>query len=308
MEGKAGLTPKKALLLAAPHTWAASMCPALFGIVYSALKGWPLHPLRSIALFVTCVLFQSAVNTLNDYADYVKGTDTADDNVEEHDSVLVYGNIAPKRVLALGTGYLGAGAVLGLIASYGAGYVPVAVGIVGGAVVALYSAGPIPISYLPAGELVSGFVMGGLIPLGITAVASRGFRPEVLIYSIPFILGIALIMMSNNGCDIEKDIRAGRHTFPAAIGRERTAKLFHAVTAVWVICIIAMSLVQGMAGIVGTVLLVALGREVFPYLRKCTLEPATRIRQMKTIVKANLVGGASYVAALLAVMVWNGHG
>ncbi|MFR1639839.1 MAG: hypothetical protein ACLSVD_12190 [Eggerthellaceae bacterium] len=33
-------------------------------------------------MLVICVLMQSAVNMFNDYYDYVKGADSADDNVD----------------------------------------------------------------------------------------------------------------------------------------------------------------------------------------------------------------------------------
>ena len=71
------LTAKQALQLAAPHTWAASVCPSLFGIFYSRLTGSPLGLFRAAAVLAACVFLQSAVNTLNDYVDFVKGTDSA---------------------------------------------------------------------------------------------------------------------------------------------------------------------------------------------------------------------------------------
>lgn len=118
-------------------------------------------------LLVACVLLQSAVNAMNDYFDFIKGTDSASDHVEVNDAVLIYGNIAPRSALFLGIAYLVAGAALGLMACRGSGMVPVVIGIIGGIVILLYSGGPIPVSYLPIGEIVSGVVMGGLIPLGI---------------------------------------------------------------------------------------------------------------------------------------------
>ena len=113
MEQQRCLTPKLAVRLAAPHTWLASVYPAVFGELYCLLKGYPLTGTLAITLFWACVFMQSAVNTLNDYFDFVKGTDTADDNVEVSDAVLVYENIKPGQALALGLGYL---AVAGLLA------------------------------------------------------------------------------------------------------------------------------------------------------------------------------------------------
>ena len=298
------MTPRHALQLAAPHTWAASVCPALFGILYSILRGWQMPPLGFAALFVTCVLMQSAVNTLNDYMDFVKGTDSKSDNVEAGDAAILYGNLDPKQVLILGLGYSVAAAVLGLLACIGRGPIPVIVGVLGGLIVVVYSAGPLPISYLPVGEAVSGFVMGGLIPLGIVSAASGAWHPEVILYSLPFILGIALIMMSNNGCDIDKDIRAGRMTMAVRLKRERTAKLYHALVIFWFVLILGMSALFLPAGITGILLLVLLARRPFAELIRSGLFPEERIRQMRTILAANITGNGAYLAAVAAALVW----
>jgi len=89
-------------------------------------------------LLVACVLLQSAVNAMNDYFDFIKGTDSASDHVEVNDAVLIYGNIAPRSALFLGIAYLVAGAALGLMACRGSGMVPVVIGIIGGIVILLF--------------------------------------------------------------------------------------------------------------------------------------------------------------------------
>ena len=304
MKAYRAVTPRYALQLAAPHTWAASVCPALFGILYSILHGWTLSPLRFAALFLTCVLMQSAVNTLNDYMDFVKGTDSKDDHVEESDAAILYGNLDPKQVRTLGMAYLGAGALLGLLACRGSGPLPILIGVVGGLVVTAYSAGPLPISYLPIGEALSGFVMGGLIPLGITAAASRAIHPEVLFYSLPFIVGIALIMLSNNGCDIEKDMRAGRMTIAVRLQREKTTTLYHVLVILWFLLILGMSAKFLPAGVVGILCLFLVAWKPFLALVQSTLIPEGRIRQMKTIVSANLRGNGAYLMAIASALIW----
>ena len=299
------LTPKYCLQLANPQSWTASVLPAVFGILYSILRGWELSPLRFAALFMTCVLMQSAVNTFNDYADFVKGTDSKSDHVEVNDAAILYGNLNPKHVLLLGTAYFVIGAALGLAACRGRGVLPVAIGVIGGLVVAAYSAGPLPVSYLPVGEAVSGFVMGGLIPLAITAAASRAFHPEVLVYSLPFILGIALIMLSNNGSDIEKDARAGRRTFAVRMQRERTARIFHGLTLLWFLAILAVSVLFLPGAVVGIVLLFIGSWNSFRYLRTTKLLPENRIRQMKTIASANLTANGAYIVSAASALVWS---
>ena len=297
------LTAKQALQLAAPHTWAASVCPSLFGICYSRLMGFPLGPFRAAAVLAACVFLQSAVNTLNDYVDFVKGTDSASDNVEVSDAVLVYGGIDPKSARNLGFFYLFAGLLSGLAASAGAGPVPLLIGAVGGATVLLYSGGPLPVSSLPLGELISGFVMGGLIPLGTAACADGKLHPEILFYSLPLIIGIGLIMMSNNGCDIEKDIRAGRKTLPMILGRERTLKLYRCLTMIWILLLLVLPvLLTGRRGFLCGVLLLLFARERFRNILALQLRPEQRVLQMKGIVAANIFGNGALIVTLMAAV------
>ena len=297
------LTAKQALQLAAPHTWAASVCPSLFGIFYSRLTGSPLGLFRAAAVLAACVFLQSAVNTLNDYVDFVKGTDSASDNVEVSDAVLVYGGIDPKSARNLGFLYLFAGLLSGLAASAGAGPVPLLIGAVGGATVLLYSGGPLPVSSLPLGEVVSGFVMGGLIPLGTAACADGKLHPEILFYSLPLIIGIGLIMMSNNGCDIEKDLRAGRKTLPTILGRERTLKLYRFLTVIWILMLLVLPvMLTGRPGFLCGVLLLLFARERFRNILALQLRPEQRVLQMKGIVAANIFGNGALIVTLLAAV------
>ena len=297
------LTAKQALQLAAPHTWAASVCPSLFGICYSRLMGFPLGPFRAAAVLAACVFLQSAVNTLNDYVDFVKGTDSASDNVEVTDAVLVYGGIDPKSARNLGFLYLFAGLLSGLAASAGAGPVPLLIGAVGGATVLLYSGGPLPVSSLPLGEVVSGFVMGGLIPLGTAACADGKLHPEILFYSLPLIIGIGLIMMSNNGCDIEKDLRAGRRTLPMILGRERTLKLYRFLTVFWILLLLVLPvLLTGRRGFLCGVLLLLFAGKKFRNILMLRLRPEQRVLQMKGIVAANIFGNGALIVTLMAAV------
>ena len=297
------LTAKQALQLAAPHTWAASVCPSLFGICYSRLMGFPLGPFRAAAVLAACVFLQSAVNTLNDYVDFVKGTDSASDNVEVSDAVLVYGGIDPKSARNLGFLYLFAGLLSGLAASAGAGPVPLLIGAVGGATVLLYSGGPLPVSSLPLGEAVSGFVMGGLIPLGTAACADGKLHPEILFYSLPLIIGIGLIMMSNNGCDIEKDLRAGRRTLPMILGRERTLKLYRFLTVLWILQLLVLPvMLAGRPGFLCGVLLLLFAGKKFRNILALQLRPEQRVLQMKGIVAANIFGNGALIVTLMAAV------
>lgn len=293
------LTPKLALQLAAPHTWVASAIPAIFGIIFCKLYGYNLTSIQSLFLLIACILMQSSVNTFNDYVDFIKGTDSVEDNVEVSDAVLIYNPVNPKHVLILGIIYLILGCGLGSIACIGKGALPLMIGIIGAIIVILYSGGPVAISYLPIGEFVSGFVMGILIPLGIGAAADGKFHSEFFLYALPLFLGIGLIMMTNNGCDIEKDREAGRFTLAVALGRESIKKLYHISIITWLSLIIVLSFIQ--FKIFGAIIIVflLLGFKPFLFLLNSRLLPEDRIKQMKMIVLANIVGNGSYILVIL---------
>lgn len=240
------LRPKDVIDLAAPSSWAASVMPCVLACCLSYRQQGFLRPLELVCLFVGAVLMQSAVNALNDYADYVKGTDTLENSPDASDAVIVYG-LEPKMarncgIVFLALAFLGPG----LGASLLCGPVPLLIGLFGAAVVVLYSAGKMPISYLPLGELVSGFVMGGLITLAGAFMQTGSFSLFVLVQALPLMMGIGLIMFSNNGCDIERDLVAGRRTLPCLLGRRRTDFLYRVLIVVWIALPLALLAAQGM--------------------------------------------------------------
>lgn len=244
----APLTPKLMMELAAPHTWAASIFPVLIGTALAQAtlsyeQSGFVDAVMCCILLLICILFQSAVNTVNDYYDYVKGTDTKENQDDPTDAVLVYNNVNPRSALAYAIGLIVIAFALGLYVISQAGMIPLVIAIVGVIVIFLYSGGKTPISYLPIGELVSGFVMGGLITLAVYQVLTLEFSWMVLVYSIPQMLGIGLIMFTNNGSDIEKDIQAHRKTMPVLVGRARVDRVYNGVVYAWTIaiCVIVLA-------------------------------------------------------------------
>ena len=295
------MTAAAAIRLAAVHTWPAAVCPALFGIFWCLQRGISMSPAQAVLLAAACVLSQSSVNTLNDYVDFVSGTDSEADNVEVNDSVLVYYRVNPEHALALGIIYLVSAALCGVAASWHSGPAPFIVGILGGLTVLGYSVAPVPVAALPLGEAVSGFVMGALIPLGTAAAADGKVHLEIIPECLPLILGIALIMISNNGSDIEKDIPAERMTLPVLLGRGRTLILYRSMLAAWIALLCVQPLIRlGKIGFLSILLTLILGHRPFGFLIRARLLPEDRIRQMKSITGANLVGNGLLAAAYAA--------
>lgn len=294
------LTPLMAWQLAAPHTWPAAILPALVAFSCAAARGYAVSAHLAIILLIISVLMQAAVNTFNDYYDYVKGTDSTEDNVEATDAVLVYNNVNPKSAKRLAIGFLVAAFALGGYVIYRAGIIPLIIGVVGALFVVVYSAGKTPISYLPIGELVSGGVMGGLIPLACYQALTGEFTFLALLWALPTIIGVGLIMLTNNTCDIEKDIEAKRRTLSVLLGRPRARTLYHALLWAWLVAIVVLVAAFFTAGLI---VLPFMLLAVYPLLKALfanPLAPPARVGAMAQICSVNIALGAFYAAAILA--------
>lgn len=292
-------TPKMAVQLAAPHTWPAAIMPTFIAIAAAAAAG-PISISMACTLLVICVLMQSSVNTFNDYYDFVKGADNVDDGTEESDATLVYNNVNPKSALRLAIGFLVVAFVLGCYAIYVAGWIPLAIACVGALFVVIYSAGKTPVSYLPIGEFVSGFVMGGLIPLACYQVLTGSLNWLVLLWAVPEIVGVGLIMLTNNTCDIEKDLEVGRRTLSCLIGRDKARTLYHAMLASW-LCFIAINVAAFFTN--GLIVLPFMLLAAIPLLKAMLANPltsASRVGGMAQICSLNIALGAFYAAAIFA--------
>jgi 1,4-dihydroxy-2-naphthoate octaprenyltransferase len=291
---------KDAVNLAAPHTWAASMMPSILAIVLAFHQTGTLKPDLAVCLFLVAVLMQSSVNALNDYADFVKGTDTLDNSPDATDAVIVYG-LRPETARNLGLACLVLSVLIGVYVIFQCGMVPLYIWLLGAAVVGTYSFGKLPVSYLPLGELVSGFVMGGLLPLVGVYMQTGSLDGRVFLWSLPVIIGIAMIMFSNNGCDIERDLLAHRHTLACLLGRARTDRCYRAVLIVWVLSPILLFAAQERWG---AAMLYILEMPVFfaPFSRQFTVQLGEEMRGMIMggIVNLNVMVGFCYCVAILA--------
>lgn len=293
------LTPTMALQLAAPHTWPAAILPALVSFACAANAGIPLSATLAITLLAICVLMQASVNTFNDYFDYVKGSDTAEDNVDPTDAVLVYNNVEPASALRLAIGMLVAAFALGAYVIWAAGWIPLAIGVVGAIFVVAYSAGKTPLSYLPVGELVSGVVMGGLIPLACYCSLTGQFDLKALVWAIPEIVGVGLIMFTNNSCDREKDVAAGRRTLPVVLGRERALRLYRGMTIAWPVIMTAIVAAFFTQGLIVLVFGLLASYPLVKALMANPLLPTSRIGAMAQVCSVNIALGSFYAAAIL---------
>jgi 1,4-dihydroxy-2-naphthoate octaprenyltransferase len=300
------LTFKAVKELAAPHTWVASIFPVLLGTLLACAFGHSFNLLIFLGTLAVSVLLQSAVNTLNDYMDFVKGADDATNCPDAHDAAMVYHNINPKTALGVAIVFIALAAVLGLLLCLASSFWLLLFGAFGLPILLFYSAGPLPISYTPLGEITSGFVMGGIITMAVYYALTVSFEPMVLYYASPLILTIGLIMLTNNGCDIIKDKEASRHTLPILLGQKNTKLL---LIIGFILAILMVAHLGFWHFHDGSPLAIIMAIHCFFYLKaylKIPLDLAHRRQALGTTLKLVKTINIYYLLIILAEVLLNG--
>ncbi len=326
----APLTPRAALQLAAPHTWVASVGPVLVGglaalLVSSAsavriasvsLPGFllgglylPALSLRLLLLWllmlICAVAAQSAANTLNDYKDFVAGTDTEENCVDTTDASIIYNRLAPKSARNFGIACLVLALVAGVVASVLSVPWLLVLGVVGILALLSYSYGPAPISYLPLGEAVSGLTFGLLIAAATFIALTRGWSWLLVLPCLQQVISIGLIMMTNNICDIERDQEAGRRTLPVLLGRKRALALLAAGNLLALIALGVFALLLGWLYSVPVIIACFFVSRLLLRFSSLRFDAKDRPQAMQTSTRLARVLAIANCAVLLLAVLWH---
>jgi 1,4-dihydroxy-2-naphthoate octaprenyltransferase len=214
------------------QTKIASVTPFCTGVSYALYVHKKINGKSTAVFFVAMLLFDMAATAINNYID------TRASKTGAHFSdALSLGIIGVFTALA---------AALGLYLTWQHGIPVLAAGVICFATGIFYTFGPAPISRTPYGELFSGGIMGFCIPFlaffintpensfieigSLFPVVSLGVNLITALklgfVSLPLACCIANIMLANNICDVERDIKLSRFTLPYYIGRENSLRLF----------------------------------------------------------------------------------
>ena len=175
-------------------------------------------------LFLAVISFHLAVNGHNQYTDYLR---YKKNHVTSYNNILEKFNISQKwarNVIILLTLV---SATIGIILSFKVGWIILLIGFFSYLIGYCYSGGPYPILKTPFGEPASGITMGYNITLLGIYVNIYNIHPfdsffwaKAIIVACPAIFAIANVMLANNICDVEEDVKIGRKTLPFYIGRK----------------------------------------------------------------------------------------
>ncbi|CAM5209655.1 1,4-dihydroxy-2-naphthoate octaprenyltransferase OS=Ureibacillus acetophenoni OX=614649 GN=menA PE=3 SV=1 [Ureibacillus acetophenoni] len=200
-----------------PHTLTATFAPVILGTVI-ALYDTEINWLMFAAMMIACLALQIATNLFNEYYDFKRGLDTAE-SVGIGGGIVRHG-LKPKNVLMVAILLYVFAAIIGVYICANSSWWLVVVGLFGMAIGYLYTGGPIPIAYTPFGELFAGALMGSGFVLISYFIQTGTVTLVSLMISIPAMILVGAINMSNNIRDIEEDTKGGRKTLAILLGRD----------------------------------------------------------------------------------------
>lgn len=215
------------VLAARPKTLTGAAVPVMIGLslAWADARGYQ-GDVFSWTAAVLCLLFafimQIDANFINDFFDYVKGTDDRETRLgPERACTQGWVTIdAMKRAIALTTCLA---CVVGLPLVFYGGLEMILVGAVCVLFCFLYTT---HLSYIGMGDVLV-LLFFGLVPVSITYyVQLHTFTVEVLIASLACGIVIDALLLVNNFRDRDTDLVAGKQTLVVKIGAEATLKLY----------------------------------------------------------------------------------
>lgn len=208
-----------------------SIFPFSMTLAYLFYENQQIALRRTGIFFISMFLFDLTTTAINNYIDTKTNT-----------QVLDFRRLTAKKIIYV---LMALSMSTGLLLVF---YTDVVVLLTGGLcfiVGVFYTYGPLPISRQPLGEIISGLFYGFMIPfllfyinmpegtyltltISMHTINLQVFvAPLITLFllSISPICTTANIMLANNICDLEKDIKVKRHTLPYYLG-ERAVDLF----------------------------------------------------------------------------------
>jgi 1,4-dihydroxy-2-naphthoate octaprenyltransferase len=175
-----------------------------------------------LAAALGAVALQAGANMVNDYYDYVNGTDSADWNAPENFGpglVIQRGFLRPEQVWWGGMAALALGSFLGLALVLVCGWPVLVLGLIGVAGAYFYTGAPLQLAYRGLGDLMVFSLMGPGYVLGAYYVQALHFSWSAVVASLPMGFLCSGVLQANNLRDIENDRAHGKRTFAVLVGR-----------------------------------------------------------------------------------------
>lgn len=298
------------------QTKIASVFPFLVGCLFVYYRYDMFHPLNTVIFFVAMLIFDLTTTAINNYMDYRKASSDA---YRKQYNVIGQHNITEKTVIIIIISMLMLATGLGIWLVFRTDLFVLLVGMVCFGIGIFYTFGPIPLSRMPLGELFSGVTMGfGIVFLavyvnafdqGIIQLVWEGrminlevdilLLLEIVLISVPCMFTVANLMLANNICDLDEDIRNHRFTLPYYIGKKYAVWLFNSLYILSFTAIVVAVILGLLPAIMLIVLLVSY--PVYQHVRKFN-KKQVKGETFSVAVKNLVLVNGSLVAMLIIIV------
>ncbi|MGQ7320583.1 1,4-dihydroxy-2-naphthoate polyprenyltransferase [Streptococcus suis] len=317
-KSKNGLSLSVFLEFVEIKTKVASVFPMTLGLLWAAYCYQTFNWLNTL-LFVLAVLsFDMCTTAINNSMDYHKAKDEA---YRQESNVIGKFSLDFQQMIGIIFTLLIFSILISLLLVWRTSWLLLPMGALCFLIGIFYTFGPIPLSRMPLGEVFSGITMGfGIFffavfiqqpDLLLTSQVSGQWMTvqfswtrilEIILMSIPLVTLIANIMLANNTCDLEEDIRNHRYTLVYYIGKKNALKLYFVLASLpwllWLLyCLTGFLPFWALIGLLG---LVPAYHSLERFLKK-QVKGETFIEAVKSFV---LFSGV-YVLTLLVALIFN---
>lgn len=253
-------------------TKVASVFPMTLGILWAIYRYQTFNWLNTL-LFVLAVLsFDMCTTAINNSMDYHKAKD---ETYRQESNVIGKFSLDFRQMIGIVLALLIFSVIISLVLVWRTSWLLLPMGALCFLIGIFYTFGPIPLSRMPLGEVFSGVTMGfGIFFLAVFIQDPAGLLTsqvssqwmtlqfswtkiiDIIFMSLPLVTLIANIMLANNTCDLEEDIRNHRYTLVYYIGKKNALKLYFVLASLpwllWIIyCLTGLLPIWALLGLIG---------------------------------------------------------
>ncbi|HFI0325489.1 TPA: 1,4-dihydroxy-2-naphthoate polyprenyltransferase [Streptococcus suis] len=253
-------------------TKVASVFPMTLGILWAIYRYQIFNWLNTL-LFVLAVLsFDMCTTAINNSMDYHKAKD---ETYRQESNVIGKFSLDFRQMIGIVLALLIFSVIISLVLVWRTSWLLLPMGALCFLIGIFYTFGPIPLSRMPLGEVFSGVTMGfGIFFLAVFIQDPAGLLTsqvssqwmtlqfswtkiiDIIFMSLPLVTLIANIMLANNTCDLEEDIRNHRYTLVYYIGKKNALKLYFVLASLpwllWIIyCLTGFLPIWALLGLIG---------------------------------------------------------
>jgi 1,4-dihydroxy-2-naphthoate octaprenyltransferase len=202
------------------------MCVSVgtFTALYTSGQFSPWKYLLAVA---SAMALQAGANMVNDYYDFVSGTDSPDWQAPDNFGpglVIQRGFLKPEEVFRGGLLAFVIGIALGIVLVVLCGWPVLVLGLIGVFGSYFYTGAPLALAYRGLGDFMVFALMGPGYVMGAYYVQALHFSWSAFIASLPIGLLCSGVLQANNLRDIDNDAAHGKRTMAVIIGRVAAVK------------------------------------------------------------------------------------